>query len=91
MPIPAIPSPAVMYKASKIQGFEIELKMITERGTTNNKSIDKDFSTRKVFPYLLTLLFLKYSETRFFTVAEKSALEGREKVKFLIKNNLNKH
>ena len=40
------------------------------------------------FPYLLTPLLLKYSDTRYFSVEEKSELTDFENFTFLIRGKL---
>ena len=55
-----------------------------DNGVKNNNNIIAVLKTIRVLPYLLFSVLLKYSETRTFSVLEKSELTDLEKVKFLI-------
>ena len=72
IPIPAIPKPLKMYKPNNKGILEMERRMIQASGTKNKCSIKTVLKTIHPLPYGSILLLLKYSETRDWSVAEKS-------------------
>jgi hypothetical protein len=65
--------------------------MITANGTKNSNNIKTLLKTIRPLPYLLILLVLKYSATRFLSVEEKSEPTDFAKDNFLIKTELNNY
>jgi hypothetical protein len=72
IPIPAIPSPAILYKRKSSPGLAMIPKLIIVNGPTNKVSIKTDLAIMLLLAYLLIPLVLKYWLTRIFNVFEKS-------------------
>ncbi|GEO22524.1 hypothetical protein CQA01_30580 [Cyclobacterium qasimii] len=78
----------MMNKPNNSRTLENGTKMITTNGAKNRSNMKIVLTIICSFPYLLNLLFLKYSDTRLFSVEEKSGPTDLAKVSFLIKIEL---
>tara|TARA_R110001592_G_scaffold338552_1_gene625667 strand:- start:7867 stop:8133 length:267 start_codon:yes stop_codon:yes gene_type:complete len=80
--------PIMMDIPNNSRTLENGTKIPTTKGAKNRSNIKMVLTTIRSSPYLLILLFLKYSDTRNLSVEEKSAPTDWAKDSFLIKTEL---